>query len=42
MMVHFITDTNGGLLSAVVHAANEHDSQIGFDVMNTPYLPVSQ
>jgi len=32
---HIITDTNGWLLSVVVHAANEHDSQIGFEVMKT-------
>ena len=32
---HIITDTNGRLLSVVVHAANEHDSQRGFDVIET-------
>ncbi|MDR0296139.1 MAG: IS5 family transposase [Prevotellaceae bacterium] len=32
---HIITDTNGWLLSAVVHAANEHDSQTGFEVLDT-------
>ena len=32
---HIITDTNGWLLSVVVHAANEHDSQTGFGVMET-------
>ena len=32
---HIITDTNGWLLSVVVHAANEHDSQTGFEVMET-------
>ena len=32
---HIITDTNGWLLSVVVHAANEHDSQAGFEVMET-------
>ena len=32
---HIITDTNGWLLSVVVHAANEHDSQTGFAVMET-------
>ena len=32
---HIITDTNGWLLSVVVHAANEHDSQRGFEVMDT-------
>jgi len=32
---HIITDTNGWLLSVVIHAANEHDSQTGFDVMQT-------
>ncbi|MDR0295666.1 MAG: transposase [Prevotellaceae bacterium] len=33
--IHFITDTNGWLLSAVVHAANEHDSRTGFEVLGT-------
>jgi len=32
---HIITDTNGWLLSVVIHAANEHDSQTGFEVMDT-------
>ena len=32
---HMITDTNGWLLSVVIHAANEHDSQTGFEVMDT-------
>ena len=32
---HIITDTNGWLLSVVVNAANEHDSQTGFEVMET-------
>ena len=32
---HIITDTNGWLLPVVVHAANEHDSQRGFDVIET-------
>jgi len=32
---HIITDTNGWLLSVVVHAANEHDSQRGFEVIET-------
>ena len=32
---HIITDTNGWLLSVIVHAANEHDSQTGFEVMDT-------
>jgi putative transposase len=32
---HIITDTNGWLLSVIVHAANEHDSQTGFEVMET-------
>jgi putative transposase len=32
---HIITDSNGRLLSVVVHAANEHDSQTGFEVMET-------
>ena len=32
---HIITDTNGWLLSVVIHAANEHDSQTGFEVMHT-------
>ena len=32
---HIITDTNGWLLSVVIHAANEHDSQTGFGVMET-------
>jgi putative transposase len=30
---HIITDTNGWLLSVVVHAANKHDSQTGFEVI---------
>jgi putative transposase len=32
---HIITDSNGRLLSVVIHAANEHDSQTGFEVMET-------
>jgi len=32
---HIITDTNGWLLSVAIHAANEHDSQTGFEVMDT-------
>ena len=32
---HIITDTNGCLLSVVIHAANEHESQTGLGVMNT-------
>ena len=32
---HIVTDTNGWLLSVIVHAANEHDSQMGFEVMKT-------
>jgi putative transposase len=32
---HIITDSNGWLLSVVVHAANEHDSQTGFEVIET-------
>jgi putative transposase len=32
---HIITDTNGRLLSVIVHAANEHGSQTGFQVMET-------
>jgi putative transposase len=32
---HIITDTNGWLLSVVIHAANEHDSQTGFEVIST-------
>jgi putative transposase len=31
---HIITDTKGWLLSAKVHAANEHDSNAGFDVIH--------
>jgi putative transposase len=32
---HIITDTNGLLLSVVVHAANEYDGKKAFDVINT-------
>ena len=32
---HIITDTNGLLLSVVVHAANEYDGKMAFDVINT-------
>jgi putative transposase len=32
---HIVTDTNAWLLSVIVHAANEHDSQTGFQVMET-------
>jgi putative transposase len=32
---HIITDTNGWLLSVVINAANKHDSQTGFEVMDT-------
>ena len=32
---HIITGTNGWLLSVVAHAANEHESQTGFQVMQT-------
>jgi putative transposase len=32
---HIITDTNGWLLSVIVHAANEHDSQTGLGVIET-------
>ena len=30
-----VIHTNGWLLSVVIHAANEHDSQTGFDVIET-------
>jgi hypothetical protein len=30
---HIITDTNGLLLSVVVHAANEYDGKKAFDVI---------
>jgi putative transposase len=32
---HIVTDTNGLLLSVVVHAANRHDSEAGMEVINT-------
>ena len=32
---HIITDTNGLLLSVVVHAANEYDGKMSFDVIKT-------
>ncbi|MDR3236410.1 MAG: transposase [Prevotellaceae bacterium] len=32
---HIVTDTNGLLLSVVVHAANKHDSEAGMEVINT-------
>ena len=32
---HIITDTNGLLLSVVVHAANEYDKKMAFDVIKT-------
>ena len=32
---HIITDTNGLLLSVIVHAANEYDGKKAFDVINT-------
>jgi putative transposase len=32
---HIVTDTGGLLLSAVSHAANEHDSKAGFAVIET-------
>ncbi|KAA6312247.1 hypothetical protein EZS27_036785, partial [termite gut metagenome] len=32
---HIITDKNGLLLSVVVHAANQHDSKAGFEVIST-------
>ena len=32
---HVITDTNGLLLSVKIHAANEHDSKAGFNVINS-------
>jgi len=32
---HIITDTRGLLLSVKVHAANEHDSKAGFNVINS-------
>jgi len=32
---HIITDTQGFLLSLKVHAANEHDSKAGFEVLKT-------
>ena len=34
---HIITDTNGWLLSVIIHPANGngHDSQTGFEVMDT-------
>ena len=32
---HIITDTNGLLLSVVVHAANQYDGKKAFDVINT-------
>lgn len=32
---HIITDTNGLLLSVVVHAANEYDGKMAFDVIKT-------
>ena len=32
---HIVTDTNGLLLSVVVHAANEYDGKKAFDVINT-------
>ncbi|MDR0295213.1 MAG: transposase [Prevotellaceae bacterium] len=36
--IHIITDTNGWLLSAVVHAANEHDSQTDFKPLHRRWI----
>ena len=32
---HIITDSNGLLLSVLVHAANEYDGKMAFDVIKT-------